>query len=100
MLSGEGKYYEDADADDDGGVEGLSALAGGDVLADVEHDGDISDRVGDSEQSQDCLDIGHVCTVFMILLRFNYRMIRGKYLRAEEGQACYSWAGFFFTARV
>jgi hypothetical protein len=31
------------------------------VLADVEHDGDISDRVGDSEQSQDCLDIGHVC---------------------------------------
>jgi hypothetical protein len=36
------------------------------VLADVEHDGNISDRIGDREQSQDCLDIGHVCPVFML----------------------------------
>lgn len=100
LFSSEGEYYEDADADYDGGVKGLSALTCRDVLADVEHDGDISNRVGDSEQSQDCLDISHVWSVFMILSRFNYRMICKEYLRAEEEQIYHSGAAFFFTARV
>ena len=60
LSAGKRKYNEDAYADNNGGVEGLSALAFGDVLADVEKDGDVSNRVNYGEKGQYWFDITHI----------------------------------------
>jgi len=52
LFAGKSKYYQDAYADNNSGVEGLSTLAFGDVLGGGEKDGDIADRVDYGEKSQ------------------------------------------------
>ena len=52
LFAGKSKYYQDTDADNNGGVVSLSALAFGDVLGGGEKDGDIADRVDYGEKSQ------------------------------------------------
>jgi len=52
LFAGKGKYYQNAYADNNGSVVGLSALALRDVLSGGEKDGDIADRVNYCEKSQ------------------------------------------------